>query len=164
MRMTDLFLIEGPWPGRLAISPRPRGGDWLRDELAGWKSAGIGLVVSALTPAEMEELELTEEPSLCEELGIGFANLPIEDRGVPDVRTARPRFEEWRAELAGGRSLVVHCRQGIGRSSLVAASLLTLEAQPDAWDRVETARGRTVPDTDEQRDWIERLRGDRNPV
>ena len=29
----DLFTIPTPYPGRLAVAPRPRGGDWL-DEFA----------------------------------------------------------------------------------------------------------------------------------
>jgi hypothetical protein len=33
---TELFWIPGPWKGKLAIVPRPRGGDWLDDEVGGW--------------------------------------------------------------------------------------------------------------------------------
>jgi hypothetical protein len=29
-----LYWIEGPWTGRLAISARPRGWDWLQDDVA----------------------------------------------------------------------------------------------------------------------------------
>ena len=44
----DLYWIVGPWRGRLAIAARPRGGDWLDDELSGWRQAGIDVVVSLL--------------------------------------------------------------------------------------------------------------------
>ena len=33
----DLFWITGPWRGRLAIATRPRGGEWLGDEIRGWR-------------------------------------------------------------------------------------------------------------------------------
>jgi hypothetical protein len=29
----ELYWIEGPWPSQLAILPRPRGGEWLEDEI-----------------------------------------------------------------------------------------------------------------------------------
>ena len=34
---TELYWIPGPWLGRLAIMPRPRGGDWLEDEIRSWR-------------------------------------------------------------------------------------------------------------------------------
>ena len=46
---------------RLAIIPRPRGQDWLPDDISVLQRAGIDVVVSALTAAENEELGLVEE-------------------------------------------------------------------------------------------------------
>ena len=54
----ELYWIEGPWPGRLAIVPRPRGGEWLEDEIRSWKQAGVNVVVSLLTNDEITELGL----------------------------------------------------------------------------------------------------------
>src|ERR1700693_5787458 len=34
----ELIWIPGPWAGRLAMSNRARGGDWLDDEVRGWRS------------------------------------------------------------------------------------------------------------------------------
>lgn len=58
-------------------------------------------------------------------------------------------------ELARGHNVVVHCRMGIGRSSLVAAGALRARGRqaPDAWAAVSAARGE-VPDTPEQRHWL----------
>ena len=41
---------------RLAIIPRPRGRDWLPDDISLLKRAGVDVIVSALTAAENEEL------------------------------------------------------------------------------------------------------------
>ena len=30
---TKLYWVDGPWLGKLALAARPRGGDWLCDEL-----------------------------------------------------------------------------------------------------------------------------------
>jgi hypothetical protein len=79
----ELFWIPGPWRGRLAVVARPRGGDWLEDEAAGWKRAGLHVVVSLLERAEATELDLTNEQEVAESNGIRFISFPIPDRGVP---------------------------------------------------------------------------------
>ena len=59
--MTQLYWITGPWAGRLAISARPRGGDWLEDEISAWQRAGVDTVVSLLTIDEERDLALERE-------------------------------------------------------------------------------------------------------
>src|SRR5713101_2898754 len=51
----DIHWIDLPVAGRLAIMARPRAGDWLADEIAGWRAAGIDIVVNLLEPAEIAE-------------------------------------------------------------------------------------------------------------
>ena len=68
---------------RLAITPRPRGRDWLDDDIRFLQRAGVDVVVSALTPAEVEELGLLEEGHCCQSNGLEFLSFPIEDRSVP---------------------------------------------------------------------------------
>jgi protein-tyrosine phosphatase len=154
---TELYWITGPWPGRLAIMPRPRGGDWLEDEIQSWREAGVDAVVSLLTNEEQTELSLRDEESLCRDHGIEFVSLPIVDRSVPSSAEA---FSELVSKLAGrlaqGKNIAVHCRQGIGRAALVAISLLVVSgiAPAAAIDRVSLARGCSVPETPEQRQWI----------
>lgn len=153
----EIHWITGPWPGRLGIVPRPRGGDWLEDEIRAWRDAGLNVAVSLLTPEETAELGLECERKHSRALGIEFRNFPIPDRSVP---TTREEFTDLVAELERaleqGMSVAVHCRQGIGRSSLLAASLLIAagEEAGGVWSRIETARGVPVPDTAEQRDWV----------
>src|SRR6266404_752629 len=85
---TTLFWIEGPWTGRLAIAPRPRGGDWLEDEVHAWQQAGLDRVVSLLTPAEVTELDLDKEEAWCQAYVMQFYAFPITDMGVPVSRKA----------------------------------------------------------------------------
>jgi len=70
-----LYWITGPWPGKLAISARPRGGDWLEDEISGWRTAGVDAVVSLLTPDENEDLQLVSEADLAQARGLRFVSL-----------------------------------------------------------------------------------------
>lgn len=155
----QVYWVPGPWPGRLGILPRPRGGDWLADEIQSWRAAGLDVVVSLLTPDEAAELDLRQEAELAREEGIEFHSFPIPDYGVPPTRADLSRLvHRLDAALAAGKNVAVHCRQGIGRSSVVIASLLVSAGdEPDeAFRRIEEARGRPVPDTAEQREWVAR--------
>lgn len=154
------YLIEGPWPGKLAIIPRPRGGDWLEDEIRGLEEEGFESVVSLLTRDETEELGLTEEATLVQSYGLQFYNYPILDLGVPDSReTGREFLETLHKELLAGNEIAVHCRGSIGRSGLVASSLLVLSGidPTQAFRQVSIARGISAPETVEQKDWVVRL-------
>jgi protein-tyrosine phosphatase len=165
------FRIPGPWPGPLSIVLRPRGGDWLVDEITAWQDSGIHTVVSLLTDDEATELDLAGEARVCRQHGIDLVAFPIPDRGVPESMATSARvLGGLRTTLDAGRHVAVHCRQGIGRSALVTASLLVLAGTaPDAaFATVAAARGARVPDTPEQREWVRQfaryLSGRRQPV
>jgi len=121
MRAT-IFTVPTPSPGKLSTMARPRGGDWLADEMASLRECGTDVLVCMLTPSELVELELTEEAAAAEAAGLRFIGLPTPDRGTPDLRLFRALVAELVDELARGRHIVVHCRMGIGRSSTVAAA------------------------------------------
>ena len=154
-----VYWVPGPWPGRVGIVPRPRGGDWLADEVRSWRDAGLDAVVSLLTADEVAEFALQKEARRSREAGLGFHSLPITDRDVPRSRAELADLLRSLAKaLQSGKNVAVHCRQGIGRSALVIAALLAAAGQdPDeAFRRIEKARGRPVPDTAEQREWVAR--------
>src|SRR5215831_12141788 len=143
----------------LGIMARPRGHDWLPDDLRALKQLGVDVVVSTLTSKEAEELGLFAEAEACAENGLVFVPFPIEDRSLPphpaqfDILVKRLL-----AYLQDGKSVVIHCRAGIGRSSLIAACvLIRMGASADrAFQVIEHARGCPVPDTPEQRKWVEK--------
>ena len=152
-----LYPIPLDAPGRLAITARPRGNDWLADEVAGWKRAGVTRVVSLLTPDEETDLGLVEEDAECTAAGVQFVRLPVPDRGIPPNRAEFERVvSEVVAELNRGGMVAVHCRQGIGRSALVVLTVLKALGLPtaDAIACVSAARGLPVPETPEQAAWI----------
>lgn len=154
---SELYWISGPWPGRLAIMPRPRGGDWLEDEVYSWRRSGIDVVASLLTPDEIAGLDLTGEEALSRANGIQYLSFPILDRGVPSSRDAAAVLVARLTErLADGKNVAIHCRQGIGRAALVAVGLLVTSGldSETAIQRVSAARGCPVPETPEQRRWI----------
>lgn len=154
-----LYFIPAPALGRLAITARPRGSDWLEDEARGWRQAGVDVVVSLLTPDEADEMGLAGERQECEKQGIRFVTLPVPDRGVPSLTSGGSVAERLAEQLRGGATIAVHCRQGIGRSAVLAAAVMgALGVAPEAALRqIAEARGRPVPETPEQREWVLRF-------
>jgi protein-tyrosine phosphatase len=155
--MSRLHWIEVPAAGRLAIAARPRAEDWLEAEVAEWKREGLKTVVSLLGSDEVVELKLEREHELCRAYGMDFLSFPIPDRGVPvDMEDVQQFVRSIADHIAGGRSVAIHCRAGIGRSSMIAACAmicLGIDAE-QALASIAQARGLTVPDTDEQREWV----------
>jgi protein-tyrosine phosphatase len=152
-----IYWIPGPWAGKLAILGRPRGGDWLADEVEGWRDAGVQVVVSLLSEDEEVELGLPDEAHLVEANGLSFVSFPIEDYDVPSSeRAVRELVNDLETPLDQGKFVGIHCRAGVGRSSVVAACLLVSHGEDVeiSFQRISSARGVPVPDTVAQREWV----------
>ena len=90
----------------------------------------------------------------------------VRDRGVPaSLEAAHALWTRLAAKIAEGRSVGVHCRAGVGRSGLMAAGVLVSLGigVAIAWQRTSQARGRPVPDTEEQRLWLGTAYGLKGP-
>jgi protein-tyrosine phosphatase len=152
-----------PAAGRLGTMAHPQGGGGLAAELSGLRASGVDVLISLLGAPEQEDLDLGAEPELARAAGIAFRALPIYDFATPPLSAATAAFvAEIVGDLVAGRAVVVHCWMGIGRSSTIAAcALCALGLAPaEALARISLARGRPVPDTIEQRRWVERFAQD----
>jgi protein-tyrosine phosphatase len=156
---SDLYTINRTRTGTLHTMARPRSGDWLDDEMSALAAGGIGVLVSLLTDAEMTELGLTAEPEAAQTAGLVFYRLPTPDRHVPEQAASINLAGTLCAHLEVGQSVAIHCRNGIGRASVLAATVLVLEGtEPaDAWALISEARGLSVPDTTDQHDALSML-------
>jgi protein-tyrosine phosphatase len=144
---------------QLAIVPRPQGDDLLDDEMSALKEAGMDVIVSMLQKDEARKAGLEREASSAQEKGLQFINFPVPDRGVPlDTSSFIEFLKDLESLLAQGKRVGVHCRASIGRSSVTSASLLIRSGIPSqsAWLQISVARDCSVPDTTEQRDWVDR--------
>jgi protein-tyrosine phosphatase len=144
---------------RLAIIPRPRGLDWLSDDIRLVQQSGIEVVVSALTTSENGELGLLQEEQECESQGLDFISFPIDDRSVPPSQRDFDAFLGLVLEkMRNGKAIGVHCRAGIGRSSMIVAAALVRNgySPSSAFQMISESRGCPVPDTAEQRQWVEK--------
>ena len=151
------YSVQNVPTGKISIMARPRGGDWLRDEVKALHEAGVDVLVSLLTPDEVRELDLGEEAECCYDQGIIYLSFPIPDRSVPPFSSLTFTFlEQLKVSLSEGKQIVFHCRQGLGRAALMAASVLVLIgfSAEQAFEQLTLARGYSVPETEEQRAWI----------
>jgi protein-tyrosine phosphatase len=154
----QMYLVSEILNGKVFIMPKPRRGDWLEDEILRFKKEGINCLVSLLTLSEERELGLELEKQIALNNGIKFFSFPIPDRDIPSSKNDFIVFiSSLYDELENGHSLAVHCRAGIGRAGITVVSLLIVSglSSEDAFELVSKARGFSVPDTPEQKRWVE---------
>jgi protein-tyrosine phosphatase len=159
----DLYFIETLAPGRLATAPRPRSGERLAREMARLREKGVEVLASLLSSREVTDLGLDAERDAAAAAGLEFLSFPIEDHGVPASDVAVTRFTAALAQrIAEGKTVAVHCRAGIGRSSLMAAvTMMRLEpglTAEAAAKRISRARGLDTPETAAQKKWLKAFR------
>ena len=156
--MNRVYFIAQTSIGTMA---RPRGGDWLLDDLTGLKRMGIQVLVCLMEQAELQELLLEEEAADCKKVGLEFIHFPIPDFGLPANEDAvRKLVIDLKNYIEEGKKIAVHCRMGIGRSSTIAAATLIAlgnHTTATAFEAIGKARGLDVPDTKQQIEWVERF-------
>jgi protein-tyrosine phosphatase len=89
-----------------------------------------------------------------------YISYPIPDRGVlSTISDAKSIIDALARYITEGKHVAVHCRMGIGRSTMMAAAtLVALGETPErAFAMIQEARGCEVPDTPEQLQWVKRF-------
>jgi len=159
-------------PGRLGLTFAPgkktheTDGRWERDletDLQRLRDEyGVEALVSLMEHDEYSDLQIPEFFQKAEERGIDVLHLPIPDYGVPadpEEDKYRPLIEDVAGRLEEGQTVVVHCRGGLGRSGLVAASVLVALGHPsgEAIRIVRMAREGALetPDQEDRVRWFE---------
>jgi ADP-ribosyl-[dinitrogen reductase] hydrolase len=137
------------------------GGPWDRDlvaDIAAVREWGASSVLTLLEPHEFDLLSVQGLPDAVRDAGLLWLHAPI-----PDVSVPGPAFEAaWRTvrsrllnDLREGRSVVVHCRGGLGRAGTVAAKLLVMmgEDPSRAVEQVRSVRPGAI-ETPEQEAYV----------
>ena len=141
------------------IMSRPLGGDDLMEEIEYWKKLEVKTIVSFLTDEENEELGLEYERIDCKREGFDFIKFPIEDRQIPDsYLKTRDLVNNLVDKINQNNRILMHCRGGMGRVSIISASVLSIMQKTSvkqAFENISKIRGLYVPDTDEQTAWTE---------
>ena len=155
-----IYWIDKFKKGTLGMMARPRGNDWLEDEIRNLHFQGIDTVISLLEKYEETALEIEKEKDFCTKYNIEFISFPIRDRNVPkNTGGFVALVSTINTLLSEDKKVVIHCRMGIGRTSVVAAGVL-IKNDFDAtnvFDLLSTVRTLQVPDTDEQIQWVKKI-------
>ncbi len=155
---SDIYSIASIGSGFLAAMAKPVTGKDRGDAFSDIAGAGIKQIVSLLEDHEANEAGLKEERMLTKQNGMHFVSYPIKDRSLPESVVAfRKLTNDLYQQIAGGRSTVIHCWAGIGRTGIVTAGVLLHcgFSAKEAFDHISLHRGVQVPDTVEQYHWLQ---------
>lgn len=129
-------------PGRLGFSPAPgrwraceegRVGDAADEDLASLRrTCGASVLVTLLERAEMSTIGLADLLDSARRSGLECHWLPIPDGAAPsDVEATSRLVARLLERVAEGRTVIVHCHGGIGRSgTIVACALVGAGVEP----------------------------------
>lgn len=98
----------------------------LRD-LTTIRNWGAVAVVTLLDGLEMRIHGVSDLPNTAEWLNLLWFHLPVDNKGIPGKNfellwsTAGPQLRQL---LREGKKIIIHCKEGIGRSALIAVRLL----------------------------------------
>jgi len=121
-------------PGRLAAGPYPR-------DLPELHAAGIDAFLDLTEAGELPAYPVEE---------VEHRRAPIRDFGTPSVAEMEAILGVLDELLAGGRTVYLHCRGGIGRTGTVLGCYLVRQGQT-AEEALASIDG---PETDEQRAFV----------
>ncbi|WP_196887983.1 dual specificity protein phosphatase family protein [Aureivirga sp. CE67] len=163
--ISEIYWINDHFIGenKIGIMARPRGNDWLEDEIKWLKIREVDCLVSLLEKSEQWELGLKNEKELCEKNQIEFINFPIKDVSIPDnEKDFIILVKELTNQIRESKKVVIHCRMGIGRSSLLAAAIMINLGMNEKgiFDRIREYRKLEVPDTEEQKNWLLKIKNE----
>lgn len=161
----NLPLANSYWviPGRLLGGEYPIGGDYkdARARLAQLRDAGVNYFIDLTEKGEMPEYRHLLP------VYTQYQNSPIADTTVPASDSqVSALLADIEAALKTKRCIYLHCRAGIGRTGLVSGCYLAnasgdgkaaLKELNELWQ--QSARSKswpTIPQTDEQADYIRR--------
>lgn len=147
---------------RLGITICPGRADRGRDldeDIAALLAQGVEDLVCLLPNAELEHVGVGRLAIAARAAGISFTQAPVQDQqAAPLVRVAEV-VDYIDKSLGNGRSVVVHCMGGLGRSGMVAAGLLTRRGigHSAAIAAIRRARGPRAVETTEQEQLVRDL-------
>lgn len=133
-------------PGRLGMTLCPgrkdRGRD-LDEDLRALCDLGTNVLVTLTTQEELSWAGVPELELRAREAGLETLALSIRDQEAPSDAAMHGLTGAIRAHLDAGRTVVVHCMGGLGRSGLVAACVLVDRGRSpsEALAAVREARG-----------------------
>ena len=136
--------------GQLIFTPCPGTKDAsLHDSLAQLKAAGAAALITLMPAQELTQNNADNIGAICNELGLQWFQLPIEDDCAPEQPFEQAFAAHKAAILAllqNGQAVAIHCKGGSGRTGLMAAILMTQlgYSKADATAQVQSLRPKAL--------------------
>jgi len=140
--------------GRIGIGRAPGYGSVRFEDFRSIKEQGVSKIYCLQEEDELQYLggeTIKQREDSLSELGIELIHSPIGDFRVPTPEQAKRLSKMIMNDVIGGKSILIHCMGGLGRSGTIAACALVhygLKAD-EAINLVRTVRPGTL-ETDEQ--------------
>ncbi|MFO0590555.1 MAG: cyclin-dependent kinase inhibitor 3 family protein [Polyangiaceae bacterium] len=153
-------------PGRIGLTIAPGkqasgiDGEWRRDvdmDLARLRSEyDAGVLVSLCEPHELAFLKIADLHARARAHGIAVEPFPYADGGVPGALSdLASLLERMAGAVREGRTVVIHCRGGLGRSGTVAAcALIARGASAEDAIRVVRASRKGAVENERQEEFV----------
>ena len=140
--------------GRIGIGRAPGYGSVRFEDFRSIKEQGVSKIYCLQEEDELQYLNsetIKQREQSLSELEIEFVHSPIGDFRVPTPDQAKRLSKMIMNDVIGGKSILIHCMGGLGRSGTIAAcSLVQYGLKPDeAINLVRKIRPGTL-ETDEQ--------------
>jgi protein-tyrosine phosphatase len=114
-----------PAPGRWRFSVAAEPGRLLDEDLSSLRAFGTTVLVVLLEEEEMARIGLAGLREQARRAGLEVLWFPFRDNTAPsDVDATALLVQQILERLAVGRTVVVHCHGGVGRSGTIAAACL----------------------------------------
>jgi protein-tyrosine phosphatase len=132
--------------GRVGLTVLPGRQDWRRhldDDLDALRDAGIDAIVCLVPHEELERYGVAGLLDAYRARGFELLHVPLLDQLGAAALTLRETVDWIEARARAGRTILVHCVGGLGRSGMVAASWLRSRgaSSDEALALVRAARG-----------------------
>jgi protein-tyrosine phosphatase/nicotinamidase-related amidase len=150
-------------PGRVGLTILPGRRDWRRhldEDLKSLREQAVDAVVCLVPPEELELYGVATLGDAYRAAGFDLLHAPLLDQKGASASTLQELAAWIEARVAAGKSVLVHCVGGLGRSGMVAASWLRSHglSADDALALVRAARGPRTVETQVQEDCVRNLR------